>query len=64
MRRDSYIMNVDKRRNCYSCGSFGYLGQNCRSWKIIGQRRRIEYGDNLNMGQNNLNGEKSLIVLD
>jgi len=64
MRRDPYIMNVDGRRNCYSCKSFGYLGQNCKSWKIISLRRRIEYGDNLNMGQNNLNGEKSLIVLD
>ena len=43
MRRDPYIVNVDRRRNCYSCRSFGYLEQNCRSWKIIGQRRRMEY---------------------
>jgi len=64
MRKDPYIVDVDRRRNFYSCGSFGYLGQNCRSWKIIGQGRRMEYGDNLNMGQNNLNEKESLIVLD
>ena len=31
--------------------------------KIIGQRRRVEYGDNLNAG-NSINGEESLVVLD
>ena len=31
--------------------------------KIIGQRRRVEYRDNLNTG-NNVNGEESLVVLD
>jgi len=64
MRRDPYIVNVDRGRNCYSCGSFGHLGQNCRSWEIIGQRRRMEYGNNLNMEQNNLNRKESLIVFD
>jgi len=63
MRRDSYAMNIDKRRNCYSCGGFGHLVQNCRNQRIIGQGRRIEYGDNMN-GNQNLNGEENLIVLD
>ena len=56
-------MKVDKRRNCYSCGGFGHLVQNCRNQRIIGQGRRIEYGDNMN-GNQNLNGEENLIVLD
>jgi len=57
-------MDVDRRMNCYSCGSFGHLGWNCKSWKIVGQGKRMEYGDNLNIEQNNLNGKESLIVLD
>ena len=30
----------------------------------MGQRRRVKYEDNYNNGQNNLNREKDLIVLD
>ena len=25
MRRDSYVIDVNRERNCYSCGGFGYL---------------------------------------
>jgi len=25
MRRDPYAMEVDRGRNCYSCGGFGHL---------------------------------------
>jgi len=31
IRRDSYIMDVDRGRNCYSCEVFGHLVQNCRN---------------------------------
>ena len=24
-RRDPYMMEVDKRRNCYTCGGFGHM---------------------------------------
>ena len=41
MRRDSYAMDIDRRRNCYSYGGFGHLVQNCRRWEIVGQERRI-----------------------
>ena len=35
-RRDSYMMDVDRGRNCYSCERFGYLVGNCNiSWKIF-----------------------------
>ena len=64
MRRDPYVMDVNRERNYYSCGGFGYLAQNCRSQEIMDQGRRMEYRDNLNDGQNNLNGEESLIVLN
>jgi len=30
----------------------------------MGQRRRMEYKDNCNKEQSNLNGERDLIVLD
>jgi len=31
MRRDLYTIDVDRRRNCYSCGGFGHLARNCRN---------------------------------
>jgi len=30
MRRDPYAMNINRGKNCYSCGGFGYLAWNCR----------------------------------
>ena len=30
-RRDPYVIDVDRRRNCYSYGEFGYLARNCRN---------------------------------
>ena len=50
-----YVIEVDRRRNCYSCGGFGYLAQNCRR-QIIDQGKRMEYENNGNYKQNNLNG--------
>jgi len=47
------MIKVDYGQNCYSCGRF------------VGQRRRMEYGDNVNNGQDsNLNGNRNLIVLN
>jgi len=36
IRRNSYAMDVDRGRNCYSCRGFGYLAHNCRRQGIIG----------------------------
>ena len=55
--KEGPLCNIDRERNCYSCGGIGHLAQNCRRWGIVGQERRIEYKDNLN-------GKKNLIVLD
>jgi len=62
IRKDSYAMDVDRRRNCYNCRGFGHIARNCRNWSIVGQRKRIEYGDNFNH-KNNLKEEESLVVL-
>jgi len=63
IKRNSYAMEVDRRRNCYSCGEFGYLACNCRNWKIVSQGRRIEYRKNLNI-TNNLKEKENLVVLN
>jgi len=46
-RRDSYVMEVDRGRNCYACRGFGHIAQHCRNrGKMIriGEGRRLEYG--------------------
>jgi len=58
-----HTIDVDRRRNCYSCGGFGHLAWNYRR-QIIGQERRIEYENNQNNEQSNLNGKGDLIVLN
>lgn len=65
MRRDSYMMDVDRGRNCYCCGNFGHLAKNYRNQGIIRWGKRLEYGDNQNnKQQNNLNRDGNLIVFD
>ena len=63
-RHNLYAMKVDYGRNCYNCESFGHLVRNCRNQKFVGQEKRVEYRDNQNNGQYNLNGKENLIVLD
>jgi len=52
IRRDSYTINIEREKNCYNCGGFGYITRHCRSWEIVGQKGRIEYGDNCNHRDN------------
>jgi len=45
-RRDPYAMEVDRRRNCYACGGFGYMARHCRNRGQRGrvaENRRVEY---------------------
>ena len=45
-RRDPFAMEVDRGRNCYTCGGFGHMARHCRNRG--GGRpmdgRRVEYG--------------------
>jgi len=74
-QQDLYAMEVDcENRNCYNYRRFGHL---VRNWEIrdrIGESRRLEYREKESNeerkiieeenGQNNLNGDKNLIVLN
>ena len=51
MRRDSYVIDMNKRKNCYSCRGFGYLMWNYRNQGIVSQGRRVEYGNNKYYGR-------------
>jgi len=50
-------------KNCYNCGGFGHIVRNCRNWRIIGRKKRLEYENDQN-NSSNLNGEESLVVLN
>jgi len=63
-RQDSYAIDVNCSRNYYSCGGFEHLVRNYRNQEIIGQERMLEYGDNSNNMNSNLNEEESLVVLN
>jgi len=59
-RYNLYIMEVNCGRNCYD---FGHLTRNYRNRRIIRQKRRLEYEDNLkNIA--NLNRKESLVVFN
>ena len=71
-----YAMAVDRwNRNCYNCGRFGHLARNYRNRGIENrsrERRRLEYGQDNGQRlriegenrQNNLNGQRDLIVFN
>jgi len=69
-RWDPFAMEVDRGRNCYTCGGFGYMAHYCRN-RGRGRPmdgRRVEFGegrieeifDNLN----NLKGGENLELLN
>ena len=60
-RHNLYTIKIDYEKDCYSCGDFGHIVRNYRNRRIVGQGRRIDYENN---GQSNLNGKKSLVVLN
>ena len=41
-RRDPYAMEVNRKRNCYTCGGFGHMARNCRNKGRV--MRRVEIG--------------------
>ena len=41
-RWNPYAMEVDRGRNCYTCGGFGYMARHCRNRGRV--MRRVEIG--------------------
>ena len=42
-RQNSYVMEVDRGRNCYACGGFGHMAHHCRNRGRM--MRRVEIGE-------------------
>ena len=71
-QRNSYAIEVDRGRNCYSCGRFRHMAQHCRNRgeRIrIGDSRRLKYGQRWGREKNceqtdNLKEEENLESLD
>jgi len=40
-RRDPFAMELDRGRNCYTCGGFGHMVRNCRNRERIMRRAEI-----------------------
>jgi len=69
-RRDPYVMEVNRGRNCYACGGFGHMARHCRN-RGRGRAmegRRVEYGggriEEIHELSNNLKGVENLELLD
>jgi len=71
LRRDLYAIEVDRGRNYYACGRFGYIVCHCRNQRQrerVAEGRRLEYGGEGIKGNlqysDNLKGMKNLESLD
>ena len=38
---DLYIIDVNRERSCYSCGSFEHLEKNCRNKEVVEKGRQL-----------------------
>ena len=70
-RRDPYAIEIDRGRNCYTCGGFGHMARHCRNWRQRGrivENRRVEYGggriEEIPNFVNNLREEENLELLN
>jgi len=70
LRRDSYAMEVDRGRNCYTCGGFEHMAHHCRNrgrGRVM-EGRRVEYRggriEKIHDHMNNLKGVENLELLD
>jgi len=45
LKRDPYVMEMDRGRNCYACGGFGHMACHCRNRERgrVVEGRRVEY---------------------
>ena len=70
-RWDPFVMDIDRGRNCYTCGGFGHMARHCRNWSQRGRvvdNRRVEYGggriEEISNFENNLKGGENLELLN
>ena len=59
-RYNLYIIDINRRKNCYNCEGFRHMARNCKNWRAVEQGRMISYQEN----NDNLKENKNLIVLD
>ena len=69
VQHNLYTIDVDcGNRNCYSYEGFEHLSRNREIEERVGEERRLEYGQRMIKGgngqNNNLNGNRDLIVLN
>ena len=69
-KRDPFAMEVDRGRNCYTCGGFGHMARHCmnRGRGRLMDGRRVEYGrgriEEIFDQRDNLKGVENLELLD
>ena len=69
-RRDPYAMEVNRGRNCYTCGGFGHMARHCRNSERGRpmEGRRVEYNrgriEEIFDNMNNLKGGENLELLN
>ena len=69
-RRDPYVMEVDRGRNCYACGGFRHMARHYRNRgrERLMDGRRMEYGggriEEIFDNSNNLKGGENLELLN
>ena len=68
LKRDPFVMEIDRGRNCYVCGGFGHMAHNCRNQGRVAENRRVEYGEGrieeIPNFVNNLKEEENLELLN
>ena len=70
-RRNPYTMEIDRGKNCYTCGGFGHMARHCRNQGQRGrvaEGRRLEYRggriERINEHLDNLKGVENLESLN
>ena len=67
-KRDPYIIEVDRGRNCYACEGFVHMAHHCRNQGRMAENRRLEYRGGRIEGiyeqSDNLKGMENLEFLD
>ena len=62
-----YAMEIDRGRNCYTCGGFGHMAHHCKNQEQRGRMakgRRVEYGEGIKGNHRQLNNLKEVEDLE